>query len=210
MFEPIQGEGGIHVASQEYMKEVRRICDEKQILLLLDEVQTGMGRTGAMFAYQHYGIVPDAMMLAKSLGGGVPIGACVVHEKLAHCLNPGTHASTFGGNPLVCAAALAVFKTIEKKSLLTHTRSMGECLCAQLEDMKKKYGFIKEIRGMGLMIGVQCTKECARIVERAMQKGLLINGTQGNVLRIMPPITVTKRLINTAMRILDQAIRETI
>ncbi|MBU1862387.1 MAG: aspartate aminotransferase family protein [Candidatus Omnitrophica bacterium] len=210
ILEPIQGEGGINVVSKEYIEAVKRICSKEKLLLIFDEVQTGMGRTGKMFAYQHFGIEPDLMTLAKSLGGGVPIGALVVNKKLKNYLPPGTHASTFGGNPLVTTAALAVFKTIKKNKLLKNAQEMGNYLHTKLFKLKEKYGFIKEIRGIGLMIGVECTKEGKGIVERCMEKGLLINCTQNTVLRIMPAITVNKTLINRAIRILDEAMQETI
>ena len=210
ILEPVQGEGGIHVATREYLTEVRQLCDQEKILLIFDEVQSGMGRTGTMFAYQHCGVEPDLMTLAKSLGGGVPIGALVVNTKIENCLTPGTHASTFGGNPLVTAAGLAVFKTIKKEKLLQNAQTMGAYLQKKLTELKKKYDFIKEIRGLGVMVGVELTKEGTAIVTRALEKGLLINCTQGTVLRIMPAITVTKRLIDKAIAILDEAMQETI
>ena len=210
ILEPVQGEGGINVVTKEYLEELRRICDQEKILLVYDEVQSGMGRTGRMFAYQHFGIEPDLMTLAKSLGGGVPIGALVVNKEVKNCLTPGTHASTFGGNPLVAAAGLAVFKTIKKEKLLKNAQVMGKYLQNRLAELKKKHSFIKEIRGLGVMVGVELTKEGSAIVARALEKGLLINCTQGTVLRIMPAITVTKRLIDKAIAILDEAMQETI
>lgn len=207
MLEPIQGEGGINVASREYLKEVRRLCDEKDLLLVLDEVQTGMGRTGKMFAYQHYGIEPDLMTLAKSLGGGVPIGALVVNRRVkGEVLTPGTHASTFGGNPLACAAALAVFKTIRKDRLLRNAEVMGDYLRSKLEGLKAKYGFIKEVRGMGVMLGVELTVPGAKIAEACLAEGLLINCTHEKVLRIVPAITISKTLLNKGLRILDKVL----
>ena len=150
------------------------------------------------------------MTLAKSLGGGVPIGALVVNKRIKNCLTPGTHASTFGGNPLVAAAGLAVFKTIKKEKLLKNAQTMGTYLQNKIAELKEKHGFIKEIRGLGVMVGVELTKKGSAIVTRAMEKGLLINCTQGTVLRIMPAITVTKRLIDKAIAILDEAMQETI
>jgi len=210
ILELIQGEGGINIVTKEYLEALKDICQKQKILLIFDEVQTGMGRTGKMFAYQHFGIEPDLMSLAKSLGGGVPIGALVVNNKLKNCLTPGTHASTFGGNPLVMAAGLAVFKMIKKEKLLKNARDMGDYLQAKLKELKKKYGFIKEIRALGVMIGLELSKDGSRIVNRAMEKGLLINCTQGTVLRIMPAITVNKKLINKAIAILDEAMQETL
>jgi len=204
--EPIQGEGGVHVATPEFLTALRKICDEKKMLLILDEVQTGMGRTGKMFSFQHYGIEPDLMTLAKSLGGGVPIGALVVNRKVKEeVFTPGTHASTYGGNPLVTAAALAVFKAIKKEKLLKNTILMGNYLVKKLEELKSKYPVIEGIRGTGLMRALQLSIPGASIVETAMAKGLLINCTQDNVLRIMPAMTVSKKMIDQACWILSQA-----
>lgn len=208
-FEPIQGEGGIHAATPEFMKGIRKICDEKDILLMLDEVQTGMGRTGKMFAYQHYGMEPDLMTLAKSLGGGVPIGALVVNKKIKkEVFTPGTHATTYGGNPLVTSAALAVFKSIKKEKLLQNAVKMGDYLGKRLEEMKGRYPMIKEVRGMALMRGVELTVPGAAMVDRVRAKGLLINCTQEKVLRIMPAITITSKLLEQGLEILEEAFKE--
>lgn len=203
MFEPIQCEGGINIATKEYMREARRLCAELDIVMILDEVQTGMGRTGAMFCYQLYGITPDVMTLAKSLGGGVPIGACVAGEKFQDVLAPGTHASTFGGSPLVCAAALAVFEAIKKEKLLQNTKRMGIYLTKKLEGLKKKYRFIKEVRSVGLVIGMELDIKGEDIYKKCLDEGLLINCAQDTILRIMPPMTVTKTEIDKAVSILD-------
>ena len=209
MMELIQGEGGINMAELEYVRKVRRLCDEKKLLLVFDEVQTGMGRTGKWFAFQHYGVEPDLMTLAKSLGSGVPIGALVVNKKIKEeVLVPGTHASTYGGNPLVTAAALGVFKTIETEKLLKHAEEMGAYLKSRLLELKKKYAFIKEVRGIGLMLGVELDQPGADIVSRLREKGLLINCTHECVLRIMPAMIATKRQIDQAVRILDQVFGE--
>ena len=209
MLEPIQCEGGINIAGKEYIKGLRKLCDEKDILLIFDEVQTGMGRAGSMFAYQNYGITPDVMTLAKSLGGGLPIGACVAREKFQDVLTPGTHASTFGGSPIVCAAALAVFEAIKKDKLLSNTRKMGKFLKNRLEGLKKKYHYIKEVRTMGLIIGVELGCKGEDIYKNCLKERLLINCTQDVVLRIMPPLTVTKREIDKAISILDRALSRT-
>lgn len=207
LLEPIQGEGGINVADEVYIKQVAEICRQKDMLLLFDEVQTGMGRTGEMFAYKHFGIEPDAMSLAKSLGGGMPIGALVVKEKHAGILTPGSHASTFGGGPVVCAAALGVFDAIEQDNLLENTVKMGDYLVEKLTEMRKKYPVIKSVHGKGLMIGVTLDMEDAgKIYENCVKEGLLINCTQKNVLRIMPPMTVSKREIDTAIKKLSKAL----
>lgn len=204
MLEPVQGEGGVRIAGKPYLKKIRQLCNKKKILLILDEVQTGMGRTGKMFAYEHYGILPDLMTLAKSLGGGVPIGALVVHNKIKNVLVPGTHASTFGGNPLVCAAALAVFKVIRKEKMAKRAAEMGEYFVAGLEKLKESYPVIRELRALGLMIGLELDCEGAVYVSKAREKGLLINCTQGNVLRIIPAMTTTKKEIDFSLGILNQ------
>ncbi len=209
LLELIQGEGGIHVAGEAYVKGLRKLCDEKNILLIVDEVQSGMGRTGQFFAYQHYGIEPDLMTLAKSLGSGVPIGALVVSDRVAgNVLTPGTHASTYGGNPLVCAAALAVFKAIRKERLLKNVEVMGQYLWEKLAALKQKYPMIRELRGKGFMLGMELEIPGAAVVDRARELGLLINCTQDKVLRIMPALNVTKALIDKAVRILDKVLLE--
>lgn len=209
LLEPVQGEGGINVARPDFLKGVRALCDEKDLLLILDEVQSGIGRTGKMFAYQHYGIEPDLMTLAKSLGGGVPIAALVINNKIKReVLTAGTHASTYGGNPLVAAAGLAVFKAIREERLLQKAVSMGEYLVSRLKELKEKFQFIKEIRGLGLMIGVQLSIPGTGIVDEARANGLLINCTQDTVLRIMPAMTVTRKEIDKAVKILEKALEK--
>ncbi len=203
MLEPIQCEGGINIADPEYMKSLRKICDEKDIILIFDEVQTGMGRSGEMFAFKNYGVVPDVMTLAKSLGGGLPIGACVAREKFQDVLTPGTHASTFGGSPIVSAAALAVFQAIKREKLLKNTRQMSALLKRKLGGLKSKYHFIKEVRIVGLIIGVELSIKGEDIYKECLKEGLLINCTQDTVLRIMPPMNVKKREIDRAVTILD-------
>jgi len=207
LIEPIQGEGGINEASLDFIKQVRQICDEKGILLIFDEVQTGMGRTGKWFAYQHYGIEPDIMTLAKSLGGGLPIGATVAKKKYADTLQPGSHASTFGGSPVVCSAALAVFDAIESEELLENTEKMSEYIRKRLEDLKKKYPVIAQIKGKGLMIGIELTREGGTIVNKCLEEGLLINCTQEKILRLMPPLGVKKKQINKALKILENCLQ---
>lgn len=204
LIELIQGEGGINVTSQEYIKAVRELCTQRNILLICDEVQTGMGRTGTMFCYQHYGVQPDIMTLAKSLGGGIPIGAMIAKRQIADTLKPGMHASTFGGSPIVCRASLAVFEAIEKERLLQNVTTMGGRLLAQLNQLKMKHSVIREVRGMGLMIGVELTKEGKPIVEECRKRGLLINCTQDFVLRLMPALTVSRKEIDRAIKILDE------
>lgn len=206
MLELIQGEGGVNVADYQYIKELRVLCNKKDILLIFDEVQTGIARTAKMFCYQHYGVIPDIMTLAKSLGGGFPIGAIVAKRKFADTLTAGTHASTFGGSPIACAASLAVFEIIEKGKLLRNVEKMSAYLIKKLTELKKKYPLIKEIRGKGLMVGIELHKPGAQIYESCLSKGLLINCTHNSVLRIMPQIGVTKSEINKAIRILDSVL----
>lgn len=207
--EPIQGEGGIHVATPQFMKGLRQLCNENKILLMLDEVQTAMGRTGKMFAYQHYDIEPCVMTLAKSLGNGVPIGALWVNGKLKkEIFTPGSHGSTYGGNPMVAATALAVFKAIKKEGVLRKAVELGDYLKQKLDGLKEKYSVIKESRGMGLMRALELSVPGTPYAEAALAKRLIINCTQDYVLRIMPAITVTKKQIDQATAILDQVFQE--
>ena len=210
MLELIQGEGGINIADSEYIKKVRRLCNKEGLLLIFDEVQTGIGRTGKMFCYQHYNVEPDIMCMAKSLGGGFPIGAIIAKDKIADTLKAGTHASTFGGSPLACACSLAVFQAIEKEKLLSNAQKMGAYLYKKLAHLKEKYHIIKEIRGKGLMLGVELSKEGRPIYEQCFKKRLLINCTHTNVLRIMPQLGVTKTEIDKAICILDNVLNKRI
>lgn len=211
MLEPIQGEGGINIADEDYIREVRSLCDELNLLLIFDEIQTGMGRTGKLFAYQHYGIEPDLITLAKTLGGGLPIGAMVVKDEFSDALKPGMHAATFGGSPLVCAAALAVFDAIEKDGLLDNANRMGEFFAKKLKKLKKKFpDIISGIKQKALMIGIELSIEGDKIVEQCFRKGLLINCTQGNILRIMPPLIVKKGEIIKAIKILSDLLESTV
>jgi predicted acetylornithine/succinylornithine family transaminase len=206
MIELIQGEGGIKVAESNYVRYLRDFCTHNNMLLIIDEVQTGMGRTGRMFAYQHYGIEPDIMTLAKSMGGGMPIGAMVVQKQIAGTLRPGMHASTFGGSPIACAAALGVFDAIEKERLLDNTAEMGTLLRNEIVKIKGRYPIVKQVRGMGLMLGVELILNAPKAYDYCFNKGLLINCTQGNTLRIMPAMTVTEKEIKIAIKILAEAI----
>lgn len=208
MLEPVQGEGGIHIASKEYLQAVRELCDAQNLTLIFDEVQCGMGRVGTLFAHQHDNIEPDIMTLAKALAGGPPIGAMVARNKQGDSFGPGTHGSTFGGNPLVSAAALATLKTLLEDGVLENGQAMGIYLRQQLEKLKDKYDFITEVRGRGLMLGIQMTIEGAEIVKTAMDRGLLINCTAGSVLRFVPPLIVNKDEINQMIVILDKILSE--
>ena len=206
MLELIQGEGGINIASIEFVRELRKLCDDKNMLLIVDEVQTGIGRTGKLFCYQNYGVVPDIMTLAKALGGGLPIGAMVVKKEIADTLQPGMHASTFGGGPVICRAASAVLKSVQKEKLLANCAKMGEYLLTKLNGLKQKYAFIKEVRGIGLMVGVELNKPGKDIVQKCLEKGLLINCTHDTVLRLMPAINIRKNEIDKAVKILEEVL----
>jgi acetylornithine/N-succinyldiaminopimelate aminotransferase len=205
MIEPVQGEGGLNIANPAYMKALRQLCDENNLLLILDEVQSGMGRTGHMFAYEHYGVVPDVMTLAKGLGGGMPIGAMLAGRKVAHLLQPGMHGTTFGGNPIVTKAALGVFEAISKDKMLKNARVMGSYIVERIKAMQACFPFIKEVRGLGLMIGVELSIEGKGIFDTCFEDGLIINCTQGKVLRIMPALNVTRKEVDRALSILEKA-----
>ncbi len=206
MVEPIQGEAGINVPDTEYLNQLRKICDDNNWLLILDEIQTGMGRTGKWFAYQHNGILPDIMTLAKSLGNGVPIGACIANLKAAEVMKPGSHGSTFGGNPLACAAGLAVIKTIEQENLLTRATTAGKQLQDSLQIALNNVAGVKEIRGKGLMIGIQLEKPCKPLVYEALQQGLLISVQSDHVIRLLPPLTISNEQIESLVRILSKLV----
>ncbi len=206
MIEPIQGEGGINVAEPEYMKAVRGLCDANGLLLILDEVQTGFGRTGRMFAYQHYDIEPDMITMAKGLGGGLPIGAMLAADKHAHLFQPGMHGTTFGGSPLVTKAALGVIEAIAKDKMLKNARVLGAYLMDKLNALKARTPVIREVRGLGLMVGVELTIEGRGIFEECFNNGLIINCTQSKVLRIMPALNITRKQIDKALNILEKAI----
>jgi len=206
LLELIQGEGGVNVANKDFVLGLRKLCDEKQLLLIIDEVQTGIGRTAKLFCWQHYGITPDILTLAKALAGGFPMGMMVVKKQIADTLRPGMHASTFGGGPVVCQAALAVLRAIQKEKLLTNAKNNGEYLFGRLERLKNKCPLIKEIRGLGLMIGVELNREGKPIVEACLEKGFLINCTHEKVLRLMPALNVTKKQIDKALGILESVL----
>ena len=208
MVEPILGEGGVHEATPEYLQTIRDLCDEHNALMILDEVQTGMGRTGRWFGYQHYDITPDIITLAKALGGGIAIGAMMARPEIAKSLVPGTHASTFGGNSIACAAAIAVIEAIEEEKLLDNTNAVGQYTRNKLEQLKEKYPIIDHIRGKGLMLGLQLNMPGASIVSRCLEKGLRIKCTQETVLRMMPSMTVTQDEIDAAVAILDEVLGE--
>jgi acetylornithine aminotransferase len=208
MLEPVQGEGGVNLPPANYFGQVRQLCDEHGLLLILDEVQTGCGRTGSLFAYQQEGIEPDIMTLAKGLASGVPIGAMLARDDLAAHLGPGTHGSTFGGNPLATAAGVATIETLLHDGVLDNCREMGAYLCGELEKLQRKYAFIRAVRGRGLIIGVELSIEGAEMVKTAMRRGLLINCTVGKVLRLVPPLIISRTEIDQAINILDEIFSE--
>jgi acetylornithine/N-succinyldiaminopimelate aminotransferase len=192
LVELIQGEGGINICHPDYLHGLREICDANGWLLMLDEVQSGTGRTGHWFAFQHSGVKPDVMTLAKGLASGVPIGACLAAGKAAGVFKPGNHGSTFGGNPLACAAALATLDIIEHEKLMANAIAMGDLIRAQLRSALKGVSGVREIRGMGLMIGIELDAPCDSIVHAALDAGLLINVTNDNVVRLLPPLTLAR------------------
>jgi acetylornithine/N-succinyldiaminopimelate aminotransferase len=204
MLEPIQGEGGVNCPSEGYLKALREICDEKELLLIFDEVQVGMGRTGKLFAYEHDGIEPDMLTLAKSLAGGVPIGALLIRKGIADSFRPGDHASTFGGNPLATAAGVAAFTTILEEGMLENCQKMGDYFLSQLEVIKKKFSFVKEVRGKGLILGIELKIDGDTIVKEMLRKKILINCTMGNVLRFLPPLIVAKEEIDQVVKALEE------
>ena len=206
MLEPVQGEGGVIVPDKDYLKEVRNICDEYNILLVLDEIQTGMGRTGKLFAHEHFGITPDVMTISKGLGGGVPIGAMLATDKVASAFQPGTHATTFGGNPLVCAAAIATIETLlEDGFILDQCNRMGKYFAERLENLREKFPtLILNVRGLGLLIGIELVREGKSIVDECLEMGMLINCTAERVLRFLPPLIVQKKDIDQLMNVLEK------
>jgi acetylornithine aminotransferase len=208
MLEPIQGEGGVVVPSAEYFRQVRDICDEHKLLLIFDEVQVGIGRTGKLFAHEHFGVVPDIMTLAKALAGGAPIGTMLAKEEIAESFGPGTHGSTFGGNPLVTAAGIAAVRTILEDGILNHTEEMGDYLLGELSRLAEKFPFVVEVRGIGLMIGMELSIPAGDIVKKALARGLLLNVAQDRVLRFVPPLIVGKREVNEMIGILAEILAE--
>ncbi len=188
LFEPVQGEGGIHAADLAYMRELRALCTEQQWLFMVDEVQCGIGRTGSWFAFQHAGIEPDVMTLAKGLGSGVPIGACLARGPAAGVFKPGTHGSTFGGNPLACAAALTTLDVVARDDLRGNAVRQGDAIRAGFREALKDVAGVKDIRGAGMMIGIELDRPCGALVARALEAGLLINVTQDSTIRLVPPL----------------------
>ena len=204
MVEPIQGEGGVNCPSEGYLKVLREICDEKKILLIFDEVQVGMGRTGKLFAYEHEAVEPDMLTLAKSLAGGVPIGALLIKKGIAESFEPGDHASTFGGNPLATAAGVAALTAILEEGMLENCQKVGSYFLTRLEEIKRKFPFVQEVRGKGLILGMELKMEGGSIVKEMIKKGVLINCTMGNVLRFLPPLIVTREEVDQVVVALEE------
>ena len=208
MLEPILGEGGVKIPDDKYLSSVRKICNEKGILMILDEIQVGMARTGTLFAYEHYNVEPDIVTLAKAVGNGFPIGVMMATDRVASAFQPGSHASTFGGNPLAMAAALATMETILNDGILENVRKVGSYFLKKLHELKNRSSVIKEIRGRGLIIGIEISIDGAPIVNACMDRGLLINCTGGSVLRFVPPLTITEKDVDAAVAILGEVIMD--
>lgn len=206
MVEPIQVEGGINIPDDDYLQGVRKLCDKHNLLLIYDEVQTAMGRTGKMFGYETFGVEPDIMTMAKALGGGAPIGCMATKDHIAESLTPGSHASTFGGNPLVCSASLATINTIVEEKLAENAQKMGDYLKKKLTAIKEKFPVIKDVRGRGLIVGVELEIEGKDIVNKALGEGLILNCIGTNVLRFVPPLIVNEGHIDEGMSILEKVL----
>jgi acetylornithine/N-succinyldiaminopimelate aminotransferase len=207
MLEPIQGEGGVNVPAEGYLEKVRQLCDQQDILLIFDEIQTGVGRTGKMFAYEHFNIKPDIVTMAKGLGGGVPIGAFLAQDKVANVFGPGDHGSTFGGNPLACAAANAVLRVMKEENLASNAEAVGSYMVEALKKLQQKYpALITEVRGKGLMIGINLSQPGRDIVGKCLDKGVIINCTAGNVLRLVPPLNISKSHADEVVKVLDEVL----
>jgi acetylornithine/N-succinyldiaminopimelate aminotransferase len=208
MMEPVQGEGGVVCPAPDYLEKVKQLCAEKGLLLIFDEVQVGMGRTGRLFAHEHYGVTPHIMSLAKALGNGLPIGAMLAVEELSGAFGPGSHATTFGGTPLVTAASLAVVKSLLEDGWLEHCRRMGEYFQVKLKDLQARHPAIREVRGLGLILGIELDGPGAPIVEACMEKGFLVNCVQDKVIRFVPPLIVGEREVDLLVKTLDEALEE--
>ena len=204
LLEPVQGEGGVNVATRHYLEGVKMLCEENGALLIFDEIQCGMGRTGRFLACQHYDLKPDIVTLAKALGGGFPIGAALAVDEVAGIFQPGDHASTFGGNPLACAAGLAAVELLISGGVVGNAAAVGAYMCDLLRELAAKHDYVKEVRGMGLLLGMELNIEGQDIVNSCRDKGLLINCTNGNVLRFIPPLTITRADADRAIGILAE------
>jgi acetylornithine/N-succinyldiaminopimelate aminotransferase len=209
MIEPVQGEGGVYPSDKEFIMNLRKICFERNLLLILDEIQTGIGRTGEIFAYKNFGIKPDILVLAKSLGGGMPIGAIITTEDIARSFSPGSHGSTFGGNAASCAAGIEVINYIINNKLCERAKKSGKYFMDKLKKIKEKYSVVKEVRGMGLMIGMEFNEPIAeKLVLDALKDRLIINKVSSNTLRFLPSLIITKKNIDVLIKWLDKEIKE--
>ncbi len=204
LLEPIQGEGGVRCPSPDFLRQVRALCDEAGLLLIFDEIQTGMGRTGTLFAYEHFGMAPDIMTLAKALANGLPMGAMLAREQVAAAFGPGAHASTFGGTPIVSAAALEVCRVMETEGIIDHCRRVSAHFRSRLEWLKQRHALVADVRGMGLLLGIRLNVDGEPFVSKCMQKGFLINCVQGNILRFVPPLVITVEEIDALIACLDE------
>ncbi|HIU10842.1 MAG TPA: acetylornithine transaminase [Candidatus Avidehalobacter gallistercoris] len=208
MLEPVQGEGGVYPADKEFLRALRQLCDERDILLIYDEVQTGIGRTGKLFAYQNSGVCPDIITLAKALGGGMPLGAFMAKDRVAQAFKPGDHGSTFGGNPVACAAGLAVLHEMLAKDVPAQAAATGAYIKERLNEMIAKYSCLLEVRGEGLLLGLQLSIPGADIVKKCLERGLLINCTAGTVLRFIPPLNISRKEADEFLQILTDVLTE--
>jgi acetylornithine/N-succinyldiaminopimelate aminotransferase len=208
MLEPIQGEGGVRCPASGYLEGLRKLCDQEGLLLIFDEVQTGMGRTGKLFAYEHFAMTPDIMTLAKALANGLPIGAMMAKEKVAASFTPGSHASTFGGTPLVATAALTVVKALLEEGALRNCERVGQYFKDRLLGLKSKYAFVQEVRGKGLLLGLDLNRDGGAIVKACMERGFLINCTQEHVLRFIPPLIIQEGQIDSLIACLDAVFQD--
>jgi acetylornithine/succinyldiaminopimelate/putrescine aminotransferase len=206
LIELVQAEGGVHVATPGFVEALRDFCNKRELLLILDEVQTGMGRTGRLFAYEHYQMEPDIITLAKALGGGVPIGAMLAGPKAADVFQPGEHASTFGGNPLASAAALAVLGVMTADGFLENARSLSDYLLRLLAETAREYDFVKEVRGLGMLIGIEFDSPVKGVVAECLKRGLIVGTAGENVLRLLPPLITTREEIDEAVSIIRSAL----
>jgi predicted acetylornithine/succinylornithine family transaminase len=206
LVEPIQAEGGINVADEYYLHGLRELCDRRGMLLIFDEVQTGMGRTGKLFAYEHFGVIPDIMTLAKALGGGLPLGAMLAREEVAQSFKAGSHASTFGGNPVACSAGLAVVKALLRDGVLRNCARMSKVFVAGLQRLCERFSFARGVRGKGLLLGLELDFDGTKIVETCMQEGLLLNCTASKVLRFAPPLTINPKEIERGLAIVEKVL----
>ncbi|MCK5263752.1 MAG: aminotransferase class III-fold pyridoxal phosphate-dependent enzyme, partial [Gammaproteobacteria bacterium] len=206
LVEPVQGESGVQIPDVDYLNKLRELCDQNEWLLMLDEIQTGMGRTGEWFAFQHSNIKPDVMTLAKALGNGVPIGACLASEKAASVMKPGNHGSTFGGNPLSCAAGLAVIDTMQSEQLVSKAKDMGAYLLDALQTELANVEGVREVRGLGLMLGIELNQPCTELFMKALEDGLLLAVQADSIIRLLPPLILTKEQADTIVQKITQLV----